>query len=103
MKKTLLTAILGLALVGTAFADCAYTAGNAGSWTPWKSLPSGGRTAGYTCGSCYDVLNATYCTSFTQSPTYYVEDYDATTQQWKITLQGGSCTDHGTAGCQIGG
>jgi hypothetical protein len=101
MKKLLLTAITCLGFAGATIADCPYTWGWAGSWSGWLPLPSGDMTDDYTCGSCGDDLSPTYCTSYEHSPTVKIATYED--GGWEITLQGGSCTDHGTAACQIEG
>lgn len=103
MKKLLLTIIVGLALGGTAFADCADTYSTGGSWGPWTTLSPTERVASYTCGTCYsDFPSPTYCTSFPQSPDLKTEKL--VNGNWVVEQPtGGSCTDHGTAVCPIGG
>lgn len=102
MKTTLMTIAVAFASISLASA-CAYTAGGGGSWSPW-TYAGNERESSYTCGTCYDVLNATYCTTFTQTPTNRIE-YNDPNYGW-MPLPGGdsgSCTDHGTAVCQIYG
>ena len=104
MKKTLLIKIMGLTLVGTAFADCSYTAGTGGGgWSDYVYTDATHRTTSFTSGgSCYSVVNPTYCVDMTQTPSWVLEDLDPIFG-WVVYDQGGSCTYKGTAVCQIGG
>jgi hypothetical protein len=100
MKKILLTQIIGLALIGTAFADCAYTAGS-GNWSGWIG-DIYHRYRYYVAGSCYAVLNPTYCNAYTQSPDLECQNYIDGSGWQDVPPTGGSCTADGTAVCQIG-